>query len=270
MTRITRTACFAVLVAVGWLILGLGSCERAAAQPPDRLDHYRFIPRKSVLEVTGGFAGIEFFGNIHGSFDFLTGFRHGSDGPIPTLEPYAAFANVDAVAISPVDFGPYSFDIEASLNLSGLDGKPLPAGPLFDLYRFEGREPQGGAVLLHALRIGGWLLFGGGSEAPPNTADLFEYQIRAITRQTPFADFNADDRVDNADLDVWESDFRAARLAGVDLLAAQRQQGEVMPSFDELANAVAGGAAAVGAVPEPGCLGMALFGCCVVALRRRR
>lgn len=245
-----------VLLSVTLLLVASGAID-ALAQPPDRLEHFRFIPRRSILHVQGGFAGFDIRANIHGQFDFVTGFHRHSGDPVSSLDPYAAFANVDAVAINPTDFGPYSFDLDETLNLSGLHGKPIPLGAPFDLYHFEGREPQGGAMELHVVRFGPWLLMAGESEAPPNTADFFEYEIRAIAHRSRFADFNEDDRVDRHDLHRWQSDFGRAALTGADFLAAQRQQGEVMPSLDDFA-ATASGTAAATVIPEPATLVMIL------------
>ena len=48
------------------IFVGAVSIDRLAAQPPDRLTKYRFLPRHSILHVQGGFAGFEACGVYDG------------------------------------------------------------------------------------------------------------------------------------------------------------------------------------------------------------
>ena len=170
------------------------AAEPAVAQPPDFLRSYQFVTRHSTLGVQGGFAGFHFELPIYGTFDFMTGYRP----ELPSLNPYAAFLNVDAEAINPTDFGPYSFDIDGSLNLSGLSGAPLPVNAPFDLYRFEGTDGQGAPMELYVATLDRWLYMKG--ENSPGCCDFFEYEISALARQRPHPDFNNDGLVDHHDL----------------------------------------------------------------------
>ena len=49
----------------------------AAASHPDFLRNYRFIPSRSTLEVTGGFAGIDETSHVRGTFGLVTGYEDG-------------------------------------------------------------------------------------------------------------------------------------------------------------------------------------------------
>lgn len=253
------------------LILGLVSFASApvVAQPPDILRSYQFVPRRSTLEVQGGIAGLSLQLPIFGTFDFVTGYHY----DFPNLHPYAAFDNVDAVATDPetdTSFH-FSFDIDDSLNLSGLEGVPLPVGAPFDVYRFEGRDGQGAPMELFVAELGRWLYLRGGND--PGCCDFFQFEIQALASQTPFPDFNNDAIVDGADLAEWESHLGdEGGMTGDDFLAWQRDLGTVAPTveyFDSLiGTALASGFSAESvAVPEPGCsllasLVVLLAGCC--------
>lgn len=254
-------------------LLAVYPAPSALAQPPDRLEHFQFLPRRSILHVMGGFPGFDIRANIHGTFDFITGFRRDDPDPLrigpPGLHPYAKFANVDAVGINPTDFGPYEFDLDQALNLSNLEGKLVVPTPHFDLYRFQGKEPFGSSIDLHVLRIGRWLLMGGETMAPVGGADFIEYEVRAIARRSRFADFNADAIVDRLDFDAWQAEYGRDGLSGADFLEAQRQLGESMPSFDQFDELVAA-ASAASAVPEPAAISLIIGAGAAWPLRRRR
>ena len=246
----------------------------AVAQPPDLLRSYEFLTRHSTLTVSGGIAGWYFELPIHGGFDFVTGFRR----DLHTLDPYAAFLNVEAEGINPTDFGPYSFDVDDSLNLSGLDGEPLPVAAPFNLYHFQGEDLQGAPVELYVAELGRWLYMKGRND--PGCCDMFSFGIKALARQTPHPDFNRDGVVDRLDLDLWEAHAGIDDGAdadgngtsdGIDFLVLQREFGSAAPSTDYfdamISAALAGGALAT--VPEPGSMALALLGC-VLMLRGRR
>ncbi|MGI9324656.1 MAG: hypothetical protein ACR2PZ_05505 [Pseudomonadales bacterium] len=257
----------------------------SVAQPPDRLSNYRFLPRHSILHVQGGFAGFDIEANIFGKFGLVEGFRYGSDepsiSPVPSLEPYAKFVDVKARAINPTDFGPYSFNLDDTLNLTGLKGKPLPVLAPFDVIQFRGEEGQGAPMNLTVVKFGRWLFMKGANEAP--CCDFFDYEIRAIARRAPFANFTPDDRIDDRDLTAWRDAF--SRDAGgdsdgdedsdgSDFLALQQQMGdeETMPSFDdfEAMAAFAAQQASVAAVPEPTTFMLLIAASLFATLRSKR
>lgn len=211
----------------------------------------------------GGFAGLNLRLPISGSFDFVTGFRY----EFPNLQPYAAFTNVEATAADPTGITPFSFDIDSSLNLSGLEGLPLPVGAPFNVYRFDGEDGQGAPMELFVAELDRWLYLRGGND--PGCCDFFQYEIRAVARQTPFPDFNDDAVVDDVDLMEWESHYgEATGMSGGDFLAWQRELGAEAPTieyFESLIDAAISSQTSVASVtvPEPQTLFLAL--CCVCA-----
>ncbi|QDT01601.1 PEP-CTERM sorting domain-containing protein [Adhaeretor mobilis] len=234
---------------------------RVQALPPDRLTSYRFLPRHSRLHQSGGFAGWEVEGAILGTFDFLEGYE--SLGPmLPAFRHYAEFQDVDAVWLHPAAFP--GIDLDATLNLSGLDGKPLPLGAPFDAFRFTGVEGQGEPMDLFVMRAGPWLYMRGHNEPGPHTADYFNYEIRALARQTPFADLDEDDTVGASDVAMWSTSFGDSAsgdvnddgaTSGLDFLSLQTQFGETVPELAGWDAAIAAASGATAAtVPEPGTL----------------
>ncbi len=234
--------------------------QSALAQPPDLLRSYRFIPQLSTLHQTGGFGGFDHRLPIHGTYDFITGFR-GGEGPVPALEPYAQFANVEAKAGNPLSASPLaSIDIDQVLNLSGLDGKPIHHEPLgLTVYSFTGDDGSGefaAEVKLHVATLGRWMFMRGGTIPP--CCDFFQYDIKAISRQIPYGDFDGDGNVGPTDLVTWQTglDIEENALSGRDFLTWQRSYGEIAPSigdFDAMLDAAlsATSTSAVTAVPEP-------------------
>lgn len=254
---------------IGIAVLMVLAAAQAVAQPPDILRSFQFVPSRSTLEVQGGFAGLSLRLPIFGTFDFVTGFRY----DFPSLNPYAAFTNVEATATNPLSYSPFSFDIDDSLNLSGLGGAPLPVGEPFDVYRFEGTDGQDAPMELFVASLGRWLYLRGGND--PGCCDFFQYEIRAVARQDSFPDFNSDAIVDRADLADWESHYgEDAAMAGSDFLAWQRDLGTVAPTVEYfeslLGAALAGDFSTVSiAAPEPQTLLLAMSCVMVVSASRR-
>ncbi|QEG37817.1 hypothetical protein [Bythopirellula goksoeyrii] len=266
-----RVTCLASLLEILTLLsLGLQS---ASAQPPDLLRSYRFIPRLSTLHQTGGLIGTDFHMPISGPYDFITGYQ-GSDSPLPSLNPYAQFANVEATVQHPFYMEPHNID--NFLNLSGLDGTPVHHGPHgLVVYHFSGFDSQESRVDLHVATFRRWMFMRGGTE--PLCCDFFGYDIKAIARQIPYGDFDDDGNVGASDLAAWQSGHDAAGnvLGGRDFLSWQRSYGETAPSigeFDAMLDAalVASGNAAISAIPEPASLILiAGFAMALVNARRR-
>ncbi len=252
------------LISIGLALLTALATAPALAQPPDILRSYQFVPRRSTLEVQGGFAGLSLRLPIFGTFDFVTGFRY----DFPSLNPYAAFMNVEATATNPLSSSPFSFDIDDTLNLSGLEGVPLPVGAPFDVYRFEGTDGQDAPMELIVASLGRWLYMRGGND--PGCCDFFQYEIRAIARQDSFPDFNNDAIVDSADLADWESHYgEDAAMAGDDFLAWQRDLGSVAPTveyFESLISAAFGGGSSPASITVPEPQTLLLVMCCVMVV----
>ena len=141
------------LAAVGSLVV-LSFASHANASHPDILRNYRFIPEFSRLEVTGGFAGVNWDFNISGKFGLVTGFEEGVTCaaigcPPPPHIPFARFEDVNAIVFDPRRMSPMpspGWDLDNTLNLSGLHGTFQPGSPnrLF----FQGEDGQGARLVL--------------------------------------------------------------------------------------------------------------------------
>lgn len=254
----------------------------AVAQPPDLLRNFRFVPRYSTLDVSGGFAGLDLELPIHGTFGLVTGFRSPQDppNPIPSLHRYAQFFDVDAQAINPTDFGPYSFDLDDTLNLSGLRGTPGPLLLPLENWQFRGVDGQKAPMSVLAIEVGRWLVLFGSNDAP--CCDFFDYEITAVARQVPFADFDEDGDSDRDDLirlvtNLGRTDRTLLAhgdsdgdgdVDGRDFMNLQRDQGDTAAAAVALASSVAA-AAAIQAVPEPDSYLMGLLGAACLLLCHR-
>ena len=129
----------------------------------------------------------------------------------------------------------------------------------------------------------------GGTEPPEGSADFFSYQMSAVARQRPFADFNLDDTVDDQDLAIWASHYGLVSTASVDMqnrgdanedglvngadfLLWQRQLGETPPemaSLDGMLNAALSKLSAASLVPEPATLPLLILMAAGWCLRAR-
>jgi hypothetical protein len=258
----------------------LAQVEDDLRRPPDILRHYRFIPRLSSLEVTGGFAGIEQTFFPRGTFDLHTGYRFDPRAFPSVFLPFARFENVRSwlVPDGPLDF---VWDTDDTLNLSGLNGW-FRAGEPNHLF-FRGFDGQGQPFKLMAVQRGRLLHLVG--ENDPGCCDFFHYKFDAFAHLAPYADFNVDGRVDRGDLDVLmanmgkraEASFEQGDtdgdgdVDGNDFLAWQREIGEATPlsafADDSMAEASFISAAAV---PEPTTLAAAAAAALFVWTQRRK
>jgi hypothetical protein len=281
------TRSLGLLSLCGWI--AIASLAVAGRAQTVSVDHYRFLPRLSVLNQSGGIGGFDVDFRVMGKFDFEL--QLGPTDVWPT-EYVAKFTNVDAWASHPILA--YVLPLDQTLNLSGLTGRQLPVAAPFDVYQFDGTTQDGSTVKLIAAEIGPWLHLRGETTPPPGSADYFEYELKAVARRRPFADFTQDDAVDNADLAKWSSRFGLKTTAldgldqgdanedgvadGADFLEWQRQAGEVAPALASLdamidaalATVAASTPASIAAVPEPTTLGLGVCGIAIILLRRRR
>ena len=251
----------------------------ASAEHPTTLTHYRFLPRFSVLNESGGIAGVDVDFRVLGKFDLVID----NDHQVP-WQNSAKFENVDAWASHPILA--YVLNVDDVLNLSGLTGTQLPVAGPFDAYRFEGFAQDGSSVDLIATVLGPWLYLNGGTTPPEGSADYFVHEIRALARSRPFADFDDNGIVDSDDFVRWREHFGDNQngidifswgdadgdqdVDGRDFLIWQRQAGEMAPPLASLEAATAAARASlvsVSAVPEPGTLLLATMGT-IVFIRR--
>jgi hypothetical protein len=263
--------------AVAILAAGLFS-QVAAASHPDILRNFRFIPSRSTLEVTGGFAGIEETFHAFGTFGLVTGYEEGVScmaigcPPPPTHLPYAEFFDVEAWLVPD---GPlaYVWNLDQTLNLSGLHGTYQDPRLLF----FHGHEGQGQPFRLRAAIRGPLIHLVGMND--PGCCDFFDYKFNALAHLAPYADFNLDGFIDLADVDRLMAHVGTQSGAtfeqgdadgdgdvdGDDLLAWQRQVGSGV-SLSEFDAASLG----LGAVPEPAALALLVWGAIMATVSWRR
>ena len=279
MKRLTGRASAIILLAA-WLF-----SNSAAASHPDILRNYRFIPSRSTLDVTGGFAGIDETFHAFGKFGLVTGYEEGVSctalGCFPTHVPFAEFVDVEAwlVPESPLAF---VWDLDQTLNLTGLDGT-FQFGEPNRLF-FRGEDGQGQPIWLRAM-LRGPLIRIVGENDPVNgpggsvCSDCFGYRIDFLAHLAPYSDFNLDGFVDLHDLDSL-MDHIGIRdgatfeqgdadgdgdIDGDDLLAWQRQVGASV-SLSELDDAVIGRSG----IPEPAAMVLLVLGMMMLAVSFRR
>lgn len=253
----------------------LSAATASVAQPPDRLDHYRVVPQRSVYTEQGGFAGFDARYRVRGEFDFLQEWSGGT----PT-EPYrltARFDNADLRApVGPAL--PAFIDVDQNLNLEGLRGRLLPLGAPFDVYHFTGYLNEGvptsplesSTVDLYTALVGPWMYLYAETTPPAGGADFIEYGLQAVARKGRWADWNEDGIVDAADYSVMRDELsRSASFDwGAERSAWEEQFGEQAPDADEMNAMFAAAMSSSLAIPEPSCVMLALIGA-VGAVRRR-
>lgn len=252
------------------LVVECLATQRSIAQDPAAiLDHYRLVPRLSTLHQTGGFAGFDLHYRLLGDY----GFRHGTGS---TTSAKFVDAEIWGSIISDGPTPAYVIDVDQILNLEGLQGKALPVAAPFDVYQFQGKTSDGSSVNLLASVLGRWMYLRGETQPPPGSADYFAYQLRALARSGPFADMNSDGVVDASDYALLRKSGSAGGSdvsAGASFADWRQQFGETVPdvvAMDAMLNAALGSGVAVSSVPEPACLGLAIFGCVFFGTWRHR
>jgi len=231
---------------------------------PSHTRHYKFLPRLSTLNQSGGFAGVNIDYNVVGTYDFIT-----TPSPLAVYPPIIIgdFDNVVAAGVR--GFQNFALKLDAAINLSGLHGSSQFNGPT-NVFRFRGETGDGSKVELWAATRGPWMYMRGGTTPPPpppEHADYFVYHIKALAHERPFADFNDDGVVDGADLATWT--VPTGHLNS-DFLSWQQQFGEAPPEEAEFEAAIAAAGALAAAVPEPGSLALVLGGIILLTASRRR
>ena len=234
-------------------IIGLAAicAEQASAQPPDTLQQLRFVPSRSTLDVTGGFAGVrqQFF--TYGKFGLNAGYDGG---------PHAEFLGVDSWLV-PDSALTFVWHTDRTLNLSGLEGSFAPSDP--DRITFQGVDGQGVPFHLTGVQRGRLLHLVGENEPP--CCNFYKYKLDALAHVVPYADFNLDGMVDKLDADILSSNIGTFAHAtfeqgdtngdgdvdGDDFLAWQREIGTATPLSAFASASSTGSALNSNTVPEP-------------------
>jgi hypothetical protein len=265
-----------------WTTVAAGSllAWQAAADPPDILQQYRFIPGHSLVQVTEGFAGVDWPLEIDGRFGLVTGYEY-SVSPtahVPTLTPFAKFTDVNAILFDPRRASPLplpGWDLDQTLNLSGLDGTFTVPSEL----HFSGQDGQGQPIKLDAKISGRFLHLVGAND--PGCCDFFRYKVDAFARLLPFADFNSDGVIDAADYTTWRDHQGIAAAATLEQGDADGDGDVDSDDFaawlhdagttvDMSGLAALSGSGDVGGVPEPATMLLAASGFVWLAIRRLR
>jgi hypothetical protein len=244
----------------------------AAAQ----IDEYRILPRKSTLTQTGGFAGVDIDHRLHGVYDFV------QNEPNATSRSTVQFDDVNVYApLGPML--PAFIDVGHLLNLELLRGEQLPLGIPTPVYRFKGVINDGIAasplesstIELYAALSGPWMYLWGETTPPPQSADYFSYEIKAVARTGRWADWNEDGVVDAADYTLAR-DLQTNPLAfppdwDGEYALWRDQFGEKAPDIDAMIASFSAAMASSSsfAVPEPSSLLLMVLGATAFITRRR-
>lgn len=229
----------------------------ALADPPERFDHFRIVPRLSYLRESGGFAGVHDLYRLSGEYDLRRTYDTGL--------PLAMFENaeIDGGNLSLDPRPAVTLDVDRVLNLKGLKGEALPVAAPFDVFRFTGQALDGSEVSLFASILGPWMYVRGQTTPPPGGADFFEYDFRWVARTRAWADVNDDGVVDAADYTVSRDNFELGGITDLnndgltnaaDLEEWRSQFGlhpPAMEAMDSMLSAALSGTAVGAAVPEP-------------------
>lgn len=262
-------------MAVACVLAAVGSAEGQSLGL--KVSTFKVVPKLSVLERSGGIAGVSEQLRLSGSFDLQI-------LPPAIYPPYVAFDNAEiwGSLISDLPHPAVVEDVDDLLNLENLNGRMLaPQGELIR-YQFEGKLDDGSSIKLGAAKIGAWLYVRGFTTPPPGSADFFEYQLRMVARSGPFADLNDDGVVDAADYTLLRDGQGGDGTAAIESGAKatfddwRAQYGERLPNFEEIDALVfglaSGFAASAAAVPEPTSAALMLLVAaagCTVRLRRK-
>jgi hypothetical protein len=257
--------CLGVLaIASGW------ASQRSLAQDPSSiLQHYRVVPRQSILHQTGGIAGRDLSYRLLGKYDFFAGVATNTGPSFENAEIWGSPIGSPLAAA-------YVIDVDRILNLEGLKGEQLPVLSPFDVYRFRGLTSDGSSIELFASVFGPWMYVRGGTQPPPSSADYFKYQLQMTARNGPFADFNGDGVVDSADYALLRKGAANTDglTAGASLADWRQQFGETVPdmaALDAMLSAAVESSMTTGSIPEPACITLISCGALLlVCLRRRR
>ena len=262
-----------------WLVAvliagGLLSPASRGQDPVEILEHYRLLPRVSVLHQTGGIAGVDQRYRLTGEYDFRHGLRPLSMARFEDAEIWGSL-------ISDLPTPAFVIDVDEILNLEGLAGRLLPSrGPL-DVYEFRGKTGDGSAIHAHAAVLGRWMYMRGFTEPPSGSADFFEYRFKTLARRGPSADLNDDGVVDAADFVAMRDTDGVGRGIRNDLsigagLSDWRQQfGDATPdptAMDTMLSSALSSFATVTFVPEPASCSLVIFGALLITgvWRRQR
>lgn len=253
-------------------MLVLFSSATTRADEFDVIKSYRFIPRVSRAEQSGGFAGRHETFTVRGKFDL----NLGPEVSIPELEIHPSFENVNSW-MNPHSLLTYVLITDQVFNLSGLEGSYTRP----DRIAFEGANDQGATVKLTAT-LAGPILHLRGSTQPP-CCDFFQYSINAYALTAPFADFNFDGRVDASDYTSWRDHLGLASGATLDQgdadgdgdvdaadYAVWKRDVGTVNDMAAFADADVDFASPLTAVPEPATLFTLLFGLACPAIRLRK
>ncbi len=181
----------------------LSVCAQAWAIPPIVLRQFTFDTDTSRLHVTGGFAGIDEMHPIAGDFGLAIGYEQGFVPPhIPSLDPFAAFVDVNATLLGEGLLG--GADLNSLLNLTGLDGAFDITNPGAGLL-FTGLDGQGAPVSISATLEDKRLHLVGRNT--PGCCDFFSYQLDAFATIPLFGDLSGDGFVGIEDLNLVLSGF---------------------------------------------------------------
>jgi hypothetical protein len=145
------------------LLIFLVTCFMGKSANADTII-YVFDPGQSTITQTGGIAGIHRTYAITGTF-------------VLTLDFEASTASFDQVDANAVDDSPSrnTLDPNEVFNLSGLAGVILDATTI----RFEGAVADGSSVVITLTFTDGTVALEGQTTPPPNSADMFIYEIDA-------------------------------------------------------------------------------------------
>jgi len=246
------------------------SIGHAHAIPPIHLYEFDFAA-DSTLDITGGFAGIDYTYGLDGSFGLAFGYEQVGATPLELqLVPFVSFAAVDAVLTGPPGYlGPPNFmagaDLDQLLNLTGLDGSfvfpPGHPGLLFTGVDGQG-QPMQVKVTVENKRLH---LFGGNNAG---CCDMFNYRLDAYADIPLFGDIDRDGFVGLSDLDMVLDSFNHPMppLMGPDA------NGDGFVGLDDLDAVLAEWNSTMGgegtSIPEPA--GVLLVGLGAVALLQKR